>query len=154
MSKGHPSPLRRQTTIITKPGEQIDRVWRQVDATDVPLGRLASEIAVVLMGKHRPTYTPHVDTGDFVVVTNASKVGLTGHKAEQSLKKRFTGYPGGLKVETFGSVRDRKPEILIRDAVKRMLPKNRLGRVMIKKLKVYDHAEHPHDSQQPIPLHA
>lgn len=139
--------MRRQT-FMAKPGE-IDRQWRHFDASDVPLGRLAADIAVVLMGKHRPEYTPHTDTGDFVVVTNAGKVALTGAKAQQSLKKHYTGYPGGLKAETFGSVRDRRPEKLVEDAVRRMLPKNRLGRVMIKKLKVYGGAEHPHQAQQP-----
>ena len=153
MSKGHTSHLRRQTTIVTNPS-QVDRVWRHVDADGVPLGRLASEIAVVLMGKHRPEYTPHVDTGDFVIVTNASKVVLTGQKAQQKLKLRYSGYPGGQKAETFGHLRDRRPEQLVQDAVKRMLPKNRLGRVMIKKLKIYGGAEHPHESHQPVGLHA
>jgi len=142
--------MRRQT-YMAKAGD-IQRQWRQVDAAGVSLGRLASDVAVVLMGKHRPEYTPHVDTGDFVIVTNASKVGLTGNKATRKLKTRFTGYPGGLKAETFGQVRERKPEQLIEDAVRRMLPKNRLGRVMLKKLKVYAGEEHPHTSQQPIPL--
>ncbi|MEM0982408.1 MAG: 50S ribosomal protein L13 [Planctomycetota bacterium] len=137
--------------MATNPG-QVNRIWRHVDATDVPLGRLASEIAIVLMGKHRPEYTPHVDTGDFVIVTNASSVGLTGKKAEQSMVKRYSGYPGGLKLESFGSVRERKPERLIELAVRRMLPKNRLGRQMLKKLKVYPGAEHPHDANNPVPL--
>ncbi|RMH12442.1 MAG: 50S ribosomal protein L13 [Planctomycetota bacterium] len=130
----------------------LERSWHIVDATDKPLGRLAAEVATVLMGKHRPEYTPHVDTGDFVIVTNARHVALTGRKAEQRLKLRYTGYPGGQKAETYGSVRERRPELLVQDAVRRMLPKNRLGRVMLKKLKVYAGAEHPHTSQQPIPL--
>ncbi|MEO1716263.1 MAG: 50S ribosomal protein L13 [Planctomycetota bacterium] len=142
---------RRRETYVAKPN-QIQRSWQHVDATDVPLGRLAADIAVVLMGKHRPEYTPHVDTGDYVVVTNASKVTLTGNKATQKLKTRYTGYPGGLKAETFGSVRDQRPEKLIEDAVRRMLPKSRLGRVMIKKLKVYPGDEHPHTSNQPQPM--
>lgn len=145
-----PTHLRRQT-FMAKKGE-VDRAWHIVDATDKPLGRLAVEVATVLMGKHRPEYTPHVDTGDFVIVTNARKVGLTGRKAEQRIKQRYTGYPGGLKVETYGAVRERRPEKLIEDAVRRMLPKNRLGRVMLKKLRVYPDAEHPHTSQQPVPL--
>ncbi len=142
--------MRRQTT-FAKAGE-VEKKWHVVDATDVPLGRLASDIAVVLMGKHRPEYTPHVDTGDFVIVTNASKVALTGRKAEQRLKMHYTGYPGGLKVRTFGEVREKHPERLIEDAVRRMLPKNRLGRVMLKKLKVYAGEDHPHQAQQPTPM--
>ncbi|MEM1330358.1 MAG: 50S ribosomal protein L13 [Planctomycetota bacterium] len=142
--------MRRQT-YLAKPGE-VEKSWMIVDASDVPLGRLASDVAVVLMGKHRPEYTPHVDTGDFVIVTNAKQIALTGRKAEQKLKKHYTGYPGGLKAETFGSVRERRPEKLIEDAVRRMLPKNRLGRVMLKKLKVYPGAEHPHQAQQPVPM--
>jgi large subunit ribosomal protein L13 len=101
------------------------------------------------MGKHRPEYTPHVDTGDFVVVTNATKVGLTGNKASQKLKLRYSGYPGGQKARTYGHVREHRPEELVEDAVKRMLPKSRLGRQMLKKLKVYPGAEHPHDSHKP-----
>ena len=142
--------MRRQT-FFAKSGE-IPKQWRQVDAEGQPLGRLAVEVATVLMGKHRPEYTPHVDTGDYVIVTNASKVALTGNKGEQRLKMRYTEYPGGLKTETYASVRDRKPEKLIEDAVRRMLPKNRLGRVMLTKLKVYPGAEHPHASQNPQPL--
>jgi large subunit ribosomal protein L13 len=121
---------------------QVNRSWHVVDATGIPLGRLAVEVANVLMGKHRPTYTPHVDAGDFVVVTNAGKIGLTGRKAEQRLKMRYSQYPGGLKTETYGQVRDKKPELLITDAIRRMMPKNRLSRVMLKKLHIVDGAEH------------
>jgi len=142
--------LRRQTW-VAKNGE-VAKQWRTVDATDVSLGRLATEVATVLMGKHRPEYTPHVDCGDFVIVTNAAKVALTGRKAEQKLKSNYSGYPGGLKVETFGHVRDRKPEILIEEAVRRMLPKSRLGRQMLKKLKVYPGTEHPHSGVNAIEL--
>ena len=142
----------RQTTFL-KNGES-DRAWRHIDADGQILGRMASDIAVVLMGKHRPDYTPHVDTGDFVVVTNADKIRLTGRKAEQKIRKHYTGFPGGLKTETFGSVRGRRPEVLIEDAVRRMLPKSRLGRQMLKKLKVYRGADHPHQAQQPTPLNA
>ena len=117
-----------------------------------PLGRVASEAAMVLMGKHRPEYTPHVDCGDFVVITNAKKIGLTGRKAEQKLKLRYSKYPGGLKAETYGSVRERRPEKLVEDAVRRMLPKNRLGRVMLKKLRVYPEGEHPHAQHKPQTL--
>jgi large subunit ribosomal protein L13 len=142
--------MRRQT-YFAKNGE-VPKQWRQVDAEGQPLGRLAVEVATVLMGKHRPEYTPHVDTGDYVVVTNASKVAMTGNKGEQRLKMRYTEYPGGLKTETYESVRRRRPEKLIEDAVRRMLPKNRLGRQMLSKLKVYAGSEHPHTSQNPIPL--
>jgi large subunit ribosomal protein L13 len=142
--------MRRQT-YMAKAGE-VQQNWHVVDATDQVLGRMATEIALVLMGKHRPEYTPHVDTGDYVVVTNAKNVKLTGRKDTQSVRQRYTGYPGGLKIETFGSLRERKPEMLIEDAVRRMLPKNRLGRVMLKKLKVYAGSEHPHQAQQPVEM--
>lgn len=143
--------MHRRQTYMAKAGD-VERKWHVVDAEGVSLGRLASDIAIVLMGKHRPEYTPHVDTGDFVIVTNAGKVQLTGRKAEQKFRRRYSGYPGGLKVEPYGSVRERRPEVLIEDAVRRMLPKNRLGRVMLKKLKVYAGAEHPHQAQQPEPM--
>ena len=143
--------MRRQTFFAKTAGE-IPKQWHHADATDRPLGRLAVVVATVLMGKHRPTYTPHTDTGDFVVVTNGTKVALTGRKAEHRLKMRYTEYPGGLKTETYGSVRERKPEKLIEDAVKRMLPKSRLGRAMLTKLKVYPGAEHPHTDKQLLPL--
>jgi large subunit ribosomal protein L13 len=142
--------MRRQT-FFAKTGE-MPKQWRHVDAEGQPLGRLAVEVATVLMGKHRPEYTPHVDTGDFVVVTNATKVALTGNKGTQRLKMRYTEHPGGLKTETYASVRERRPEKLIEDAVRRMLPKSRLGRQMLTKLKVYPGAEHPHISQNPLPL--
>ncbi len=139
--------LGRQT-YLAKPG-QVKKSWRHIDAEGVPLGRLASEVALVLMGKHRPEYTPHVDTGEPVIVTNAKKVALTGRKAEHRLKMRYTSHPGGLKTETYGQVRDRKPELLIEDAVRRMLPKNRLSRVMMKNLHVYGESEHPHADKAP-----
>lgn len=142
--------MRRQT-YMAKAGD-VPKHWHVIDATDIPLGRLASEVATVLMGKHRPEYTPHVDTGDYVIVTNATRVGLTGKKDEQKIRTHYTGYPGGLKARTFGHLRENRPEQLVEGAVKRMLPKNRLGRVMIKKLKVFPGAEHPHESSQPTPL--
>lgn len=142
--------MRRQT-ILLKPGTGAQQ-WKIVDATDIPLGRLAVEIATVLMGKHRPDFTPHVDCGDWVIVTNATKVALTGKKAEQKLKLRYTGYPGGLKAQTYGQVREQRPERLVQDAVKRMLPKSRMGRVMLGKLKVYPGVDHPHQSQQPVEM--
>ena len=144
--------MRRQTTIFTSVDQVKGRQWRIVDAEGVALGRLAAEVAQVLMGKHRPEYTPHIDCGDHVVVINGSKVGLSGKKAEQRLKRHYTGYPGGLRAETYGSVRDRKPETLIGDAVRRMLPKSRLGRVMLGKLKVYSGGEHPHASSNPVAM--
>ena len=110
---------------------------------------MATTIATVLMGKHRPEYTPHVDCGDFVVVTNASRVVLTGRKAEQKMRQTYSGYPGGLKLRPYGVLREQRPERLIELAVRRMLPKNRLGRQMLKKLKVYVGDTHPHEAQQP-----
>lgn len=142
----------RQTTIVTRPNEQLDRTWRLVDADGARLGRLAVQVATVLMGKHRPEYTPHVDTGDFVVVINAENVVMTGSKAQHRLKTFYSGYPGGLRVETYEDLLRRHPDRVIEDAVKRMLPKGRLGRSMISKLKVYRGSEHPHSAQQPIPM--
>jgi large subunit ribosomal protein L13 len=142
--------LRRQT-FVAKRGE-IAKQWRIVDASDQRLGRMATEIATVLMGKHRPEYTPHVDCGDFVIVTNASKVALSGRKAEQKLRLTYSGYPGGQSAESYGNLRDRKPELLIEEAVRRMLPKSRLGRQMLKKLKVYAGEDHPHTGVNAIAL--
>jgi large subunit ribosomal protein L13 len=132
---------------VAKPGE-IDRKWWVADGTGAVVGRLASEIAVILMGKHRPTYTPHVDTGDFVIVTNADKVEFTGNKWEKKTYSRYSGYPG-LKVETAKNLRNRLPERVLREAVRRMLPKNKLATKMLAKLKIYAGAEHPHQAQQP-----
>ena len=143
--------FRRQTTLATSP-DQVSRRWFIVDAAGVPLGRLAVEVAIVLMGKHRPEYTPHIDTGEFVIVTNAGKVALTGRKAEQKMKQRYSKYPGGLKMESYGHVRDRAPELLIQDAVRRMLPKNRLSRVMLKKLKISKGQEHEFANHKPQTL--
>ncbi|MFZ4576062.1 MAG: 50S ribosomal protein L13 [Phycisphaerales bacterium] len=143
--------MSRRQTYLAKPNE-LTKSWRIVDATGIPLGRLAAEVAIVLMGKHRPEYTPHVDSGDYVIVTNAKKIALTGRKAEQRLKLRYTRYPGGLKAESYGQVRENKPELLISDAVRRMLPKNRLARVMLKNLMVYEGAEHPHAAHNPTTI--
>ncbi len=140
----------RQTTFARN--TDVTHAWRQVDARGEVLGRLATRIATVLMGKHKPSYTPHVDTGDYVIVTNAGKVVLTGRKAEQKLKLSYSGYPGGLKAETYESLLARRPEFILENAVRRMLPKSVLGRKMIGKLKVYAGAEHPHQAQNPIPL--
>jgi large subunit ribosomal protein L13 len=138
-------------TYSAKP-EDVSRKWYVVDATDRVLGRLASEIATVLRGKHRPTFTPHVDTGDFVIVINASKIRLTGEKATQKLYHRFSGYPGGFRSEQAKHVLARKPDFVIRKAVAGMLPKNVLGRQIITKLKVYGGADHPHAAQRPETL--
>lgn len=123
--------------------------WRHVDARGKVLGRLATEVATVLMGKHRPDYTPHVDCGDYVVITNASEVALTGNKVNEKRRMNFSGYPGGLRVESYATMLKRRPEWIIENAVRRMLPKNRLGRQMLSKLKVYAGPAHPHQAQQP-----
>ena len=140
-------------TYVAKPAEaQSTRKWWVIDAKDQSLGRLASKIATVLRGKHKPTFTPHVDTGDFVIVINASKVKLTGAKTDDKKYYRHSGYPGGLKEETFRHLSARRPEVPIQQAVKGMLPKNVLGRQMLEKLKVYGTAEHPHQAQKPEPM--
>jgi large subunit ribosomal protein L13 len=132
--------------------DDIERAWHVVDATNVPVGRLASRIAHVLRGKHKPTYTPHMDTGDFVIVTNAEKVRLTGQKDFDKVYRTYSGYPGGEKTKTADEIRDDHPERLVEHAVKGMLPSGTLGREMFKKLKVYAGPEHPHQAQQPDPL--
>lgn len=142
----------RQTTFVKSHEPYAGRQWRHVNADGKRLGRLAAEIAVVLMGKHRPEFTPHVDTGDFVIVTNAEKLVLTGKKGEQAIKTRYTGHPGGFYTTTLGELLAKKPEFLLEDAVKRMLPKGALGRSMITKLRVYKGPNHPHAAQQPTPL--
>ena len=139
------------STYSAKPGE-IDRKWYVVDASEHNLGRLAARIAVILRGKHKPQFTPHVDGGDFVVVINASDVNLTGQKLDQKFYHHYTGHPGGLKSKVARVVRAEDPERMIRQAVAGMLPKNRLSRRLIKKLKVYGGADHPHAAQAPAPL--
>ena len=136
-------------TFMAKNGE-VDQKWLLVDATDKIVGRLASDIAMVLMGKHRPTYTPHVDTGDFVVVVNAEKVTFTGKKWTQKKYTWYTGWPGQRSI-TAEKRLEKKPEMILREAVRRMLPKNKLGRKMLSKLKIYAGAEHDHQAQQPEP---
>ncbi|HEY9907518.1 MAG TPA: 50S ribosomal protein L13 [Thermosynechococcaceae cyanobacterium] len=131
------------------PQDSLERNWYIVDAADQRLGRLASEIATVLRGKNKPTFTPFLDTGDFVVVINAEKVEVTGKKRTQKLYRRHSGRPGGMKTETFAKLQARIPERIIEQAVKGMLPKNTLGRQLFTKLKVYAGAEHPHQAQQP-----
>jgi large subunit ribosomal protein L13 len=127
----------------------IERQWWVVDATDKTLGRLATRIATLLEGKHKPTYSPHLDTGDHVVVINAARVRVTGNKLTQKSYFRHSNYPGGLKEESLAALLGRKPELVIERAVKGMLPQNRLGRAMFRKLKVYPGAQHPHQAQQP-----
>ena len=128
---------------------EIERHWWVVDATDQTLGRLATRIATLLEGKHKPSYSPHLDTGDHVVVLNAARIKVTGNKLEQKRYYRHSGYPGGFREESLEALLERKPELVIERAVKGMLPRNRLGRAMIKKMKVYTGAEHPHQAQQP-----
>ncbi len=133
-------------------GEEIKRKWYVIDATDKHLGRLAVQVARILMGKDKPTYTPHVDTGDFVIIVNAEKIGLTGKKLDQETFKHHTGYMGGLRSMTYKEVLNRKPEHLLERVIKGMLPKTKLGRDMYRKLKVYAGPEHPHTAQQPEEL--
>lgn len=127
----------------------IDRVWYVVDADQMPLGRLASEVAQLLRGKHKPTFAPHADMGDYVIVVNAEKVVVTGTKETEKVYYRHSGFPGGIKAETVETVRERYPERLIQNAVKGMVPKNRLGRSTLTKLRVYAGPEHPHGAQDP-----
>ena len=141
--------LTKKTTIPK--AADLQQKWYHVDADQQVLGRLASDIAVILMGKHRPTYTPHIDTGDFVVVTNAEKVVMTGKKMEQRHYAWYTGYTGQ-KLESYQDRQERKPEDLILHAVRRMLPKNKLANQMLSKLKIYVGSEHPHQAQQPETL--
>jgi len=131
--------------------EEVERSWYVIDAAGRPLGRVAVEVARLLRGKNKPIFTPHVDTGDFVVVINAAQVALTGRKEEQKIYHRFSGYVGGHKSDTPKSLREKHPERLIEYAVKGMIPHNRLGRAILKKLKVYADAAHPHDAQNPKP---
>ena len=130
----------------------IKRNWFLVDAKGQTLGRLASEIANILRGKNKPSFTPHLDTGDFVIVVNAEKIEVSGKKASQKLYRRHSGRPGGMKIEKFETLRDRIPERIIEQAVKGMLPHNSLGRQQFKKLKVYKGSQHPHDAQNPVLL--
>lgn len=132
--------------------EEIERKWYVVDATGMSLGRLASQVAKILQGKHKPTYTPHVDTGDYVIVINAEKIVLTGKKLTQKKYYRHTGYPGGIKEQTAKEILEKYPERLIEKAVKGMLPSTTLGRHMFKKLKVYSGSNHPHEAQKPEKL--
>ena len=139
------------STYFPKQGE-IARKWYVVDASGQTLGRLASQVARILMGKENPKYTPFIDTGDHVIVINADKVKTTGMKAEQKSYQHYTGYPGGLRTEDFRKRSERKPELIIEEAVSRMLPKSRMGKQMFTKLKVYRGEKHPHEAQKPEAL--
>lgn len=138
-------------TVSTRP-QDVERAWFLIDAESQVLGRLATEIARRLRGKHKPAYTPHVDTGDYIVVVNAEKVRVTGNKATGKTYYRHTGYPGGIKATRFDSMIEKHPERVIEKAVKGMLPRNPLGRAAFRKLKVYAGPDHPHSAQQPRPL--
>jgi large subunit ribosomal protein L13 len=129
----------------------VERIWHLIDAEGQTLGRLATEIARLLRGKNKPQYTPHIDTGDFVVVVNAERVVVTGKKAEQKVYRRHTGYPGGLREMSYEVMLERKPTEILRRAVKGMMPRTRLGRQQIRKLKIYAGPEHPHEAQAPEP---
>ena len=132
--------------------EEVSRNWYVIDATDMTLGRLAAKVATILRGKHKPTYTPHIDCGDYVIVVNASKVNLTGNKLDAKVYYNHSGYPGGLRERTARTMKENYPEEMVERAVKGMLPKGRLGRQMYKKLFVYAGSEHPHQAQQPVEL--
>ena len=132
--------------------DSLERQWYLVDAENKTLGRLATEVAAVLRGKYNPSFTPHLDTGDFVVVVNAEKIRVSGNKPTQKLYRRHSGRPGGMKTETFEALQDRIPERIVEKAIKGMLPHNALGRQMFRKLKVYKGSEHPHAAQKPQPL--
>ncbi len=143
--------MHRLKTFAPKAAD-IDRKWYVVDAADAPLGRLASEVATILRGKHKPTYAPHMDMGDYVIVVNCEKVAVTSNKSRDKIYYRHSGYPGGLSEESFDRLIQRRPEQVIERAVRGMLPKNRLGRRIGKKLRVYQGADHPHGAQNPEPL--
>jgi len=130
----------------------ITRQWHVIDASGVVLGRLASQTAVLLRGKHKPIFAPHVDTGDFVIIVNADKVALSGNKLEQKQAYRHSGYPGGLRSVSYGELMEKHPERAVEKAVRGMLPKNSLGRKTLRKLKVYAGPDHPHQAQQPAPF--
>jgi large subunit ribosomal protein L13 len=136
----------------TPKSSEIQRVWYEVDAEDAVLGRLASEVARVLRGKHKPVFAPHLDTGDHVIIVNAAKVVMTADKADKKLRYTHSGYPGGLTARTYRDLLDKHPEETVRRAIKGMLPKGPLGRQMLRKLKVYAGPTHPHSAQQPQPL--
>ena len=139
-------------TTYTPKASDVERSWHVVDAEGLVLGRLATEVANILRGKHKVNFTPHADCGDYVIVINAGQVALTGRKPEQKMRKTYSGHPGGLKHIPYGWMQEHRPIKLVEEAVRRMLPKTRLGRVMLSNLKVYEGAEHPHQAQQPVAL--
>ncbi len=139
------------STYLAKTGE-LEAKWHVVDATDLVLGRMAAKLATILQGKHKPTYTPHVDTGDFVIVLNADKIKVSGKKAEARTYQTYSGYPSGQHIYRYETMNDLHPEKVIELAVRRMLPKSKLGQNMLKKLKVYRGTSHDHQAQQPQPL--
>lgn len=140
-----------RTTYITKPLE-VERKWYVVDAEGQTLGRMASQVASVLRGKHKPIFAPHADAGDYVIIINAEKIEVTGNKREQKIYRNYSGYPGGLKERNFAEVQSKKPEEIIERAIKGMLPKNAMGRKMYRKLRVYAGPDHPHENHKPEPL--
>ena len=131
---------------------EIERIWHLVDAEGLVLGRMATEIATILRGKHKATYAPHIDTGDHVIVINADKVVLTSGKAERKMVYRHTGFPGGIRSDTYGDLLSKKPAEIVRQSIRGMVPKNRLGRQQMSKLQVYAGPTHPHQAQKPVPL--
>ncbi|MEX5631016.1 50S ribosomal protein L13 [Parafrankia sp. FMc2] len=137
-------------TYQPKPAD-VQRAWHVIDATDIVLGRLASQAAQLLRGKNKPYFAPHIDTGDFVIVINAGKVAMTGNKREQAQFHRHSGYPGGLRSTSYGELLDTRPHVIVERAIRGMLPHNRLGRAQGSKLKVYAGPTHPHQAQQPVP---
>ncbi len=154
MGSRHPAKTTKATTVRTyspKPGD-VQRQWLVIDATDVVLGRLASQAATLLRGKHKPIYAPHVDTGDFVIIVNADKIALTGNKRDQKMAYRHSGYPGGLTSVRYRDLLEQRPAKAVEKAIRGMLPHNTLGRQMARKLKVYAGPEHPHQAQQPVPF--
>lgn len=155
-TRTHPASMRETKatpvrTYTPKPGD-IDRAWHVIDATDVVLGRLASQVAALLRGKHKAQFAPHVDAGDFVIIINADKVALTGNKRETKLAYRHSGYPGGLRATPYSELLDKHPERAVEKAVRGMLPHTSLGKAQLAKLKVYAGSEHPHAAQQPQPF--
>jgi large subunit ribosomal protein L13 len=148
------SHMRKGSTVRTfsPKGSDITRQWHVIDASGVVLGRLASQAAVLLRGKHKPIFAPHVDTGDFVIIINAGKVALSGNKLERKRAYRHSGYPGGLRSVSYGELMEKHPERVVEKAVRGMLPKNSLGRKTLRKLKVYAGPDHPHQAQQPVPF--
>lgn len=142
--------MKLQKTYTPKAAE-IERQWWVVDAEGLPLGRISTEVATLLRGKHKPSYAPHLDTGDHVIVVNADKVAVSSDKSKTKIYYRHSGFPGGLKAESFEALRERRPEAIVERAVRGMLPKNRLGRQMGSKLKVYAGPDHPHQAQKPQP---